>query len=233
MYKIIFVKSKKIIIYICSILIISYITIMQLNYKQAKNVNETNNYYIFIDVEESKMYVFQQENLIKIYDCAGGKKETPSPIGTWQISFKALWGEGYGGRFMGLNCPWGQFGIHGTPAEDSIGEKSSHGCIRMKIKDAEELYSYIPIGTNVTIVDGPFGSFGNGFRTITPGMYGSDVYEIQKKLNMLGLYNYELTGIFDINTEKAIMKYCKNNELQFNKKVDINLQVYMGFILME
>ncbi|HOZ55025.1 MAG TPA: L,D-transpeptidase [Clostridia bacterium] len=121
----------------------------------------------------------------------GGKTDTPSPISNWKISFKALWGEGYVGRFMGINCPWGQFGMHGTPLEDSIGKKSSHGCIRIKIKDVEELYSFINVGTTVTIIDGEYGDFGKGFRYLESGMYGLDVFEIQKKLRNLGLLKHE------------------------------------------
>lgn len=235
MYKIITFKNKKIIIFILIIVIFSYFISIQFSFKQAQNANEIkeNNYHIFVDVEESKMYVFEKDNLTKIYECAGGKTETPSPIGTWQISFKALWGEGYGGRFMGLNCPWGQFGIHGTPLENSVGTKSSHGCIRMKIKDVEELYSYIPIGTKVTIVDGPYGSFSKGFRTITPGMYGADVYEIQKKLKQMGIYEGELNGILDLKTEQAVKEYCKKNGLKVTKIIDEQLQKHMGFILIE
>lgn len=218
--------------------IIISITIFKIN--EVKTIDVSNaqelkqsNYHILIDVEESKMYVFNQGNLIKMYSCAGGKKGTPSPIGTWKITSKALWGEGYGGRFMGLNCQWGQFGIHGTNAEHSIGSRSSHGCIRMKTIDVEELYKFIPIGTKVTIVDGPYGNFGHGFRYLESGMYGSDVYEIQKKLYQLGFLKSEPSGKFGSQTEKAIQEYCKANALKVRKTIDIELQKYMGFVLIE
>ncbi len=43
------------------------------------------------------------------------------------------------------------FGIHGTPARDSIGAETSNGCIRMLNEDVEELYLLIPRGTDVII----------------------------------------------------------------------------------
>lgn len=226
--------NKKILIY----LIIFSITLINLNQIKSINLKNMNSiykfeYHILIDVDEAKMYVFESGNLIKIYPCAGGKKETPSPIGTWKITSKALWGEGYGGRFMELSCPWGQFGIHGTNAEHSIGSKSSHGCIRMKTPDAEELYSYIPMGTKVTIVDGSYGNFGHGFRYLESGMYGSDVYEIQRKLNQLGFLNATPNGKFGAETEKAIKAYCKANNLKVRKTIDVELQKHMGFILID
>ena len=140
---------------------------------------------IFVDVEESKLYLFENGSLVNIYRCSGGKWSTPSPIGTWTITNKAKWGEGFGGSWMGLNVPWGDFGIHGTLEPDSLGWASSHGCIRMDNNEVAELYRIIPIGTKVTIVDGPYGAFGKGFRYLKSGMYGSDVFEIQKRLKEL------------------------------------------------
>src|SRR5574344_965698 len=216
--------NKKILIF----LLIFAVFFWNINQIKSSNIINKNivykfNYHIFIDVEESKMYIFESGNLIKIYQCAGGKSKTPSPIGTWKINKKAVWGEGYGGRFMGINCPWGQFGIHGTNKEESIGMQSSHGCIRMKVSDVEELYNYIPVGTKVTIVDGPYGNFGHGFRIINPGMYGADVYEIQFKLKQLGLLNIIPNGKYGTETEKSIRAYCKRNNLKSTKIIDINL----------
>ena len=63
-----------------------------------------------------------------------------------------------------------------------FGWASSHGCIRMDNKEVAELYNLVPIGTKVTIIEGPYGEFGKGYRVLKSGMYGSDVLEIQKKL---------------------------------------------------
>ena len=89
---------------------------------------------------------------------------------------------------MGLNVPWGKFGIHGTLDPYSVGWASSHGCIRMNNDDVAELYSIVPIGTKVVIANGPYGNFGTGFRNLKSGMYGSDVMQIQKKLKELGFF---------------------------------------------
>ena len=86
---------------------------------------------------------------------------------------------------MGLNVPWGKFGIHGTLDPYSVGWASSHGCIRMNNDDVAELYKIVPIGTKVIIRNGPYGDFGTGFRDLKSGMYGADVMEIQKRLKEL------------------------------------------------
>ena len=51
---------------------------------------------------------------------------------------------------MGLSVP--AVGIHGTPDAASIGYSASHGCIRMRISDAEWLFEQVSEGTKVFIV---------------------------------------------------------------------------------
>ncbi len=133
----------------------------------------------------------------------------------------------------GFDCPWGQFGIHGTTEIYSVGWSSSHGCIRMNNDEVAELYKIIPIGTKVTIVDGIYGAFGKGFRNLKSGMYGSDVMEIQKKLKELGFFNGTPNGKFGSETEEAVKKYCRENNLHVRKTIDIELQKHMGFELID
>lgn len=117
---IIYRKNKIIII---GILLIFGIILSTYNPTQNTSIQTSSissQYKILVDVEESKLYLFQDNELIKTYKCSGGKWSTPSPIGTWTIVSKAKWGEGFGGSWMGLNVPWGQFGIHGTLEQGSL-----------------------------------------------------------------------------------------------------------------
>lgn len=233
-------KLKTILKILILVLIISSIVIT-LILKNNTNKEETletsaNNqsvYEILVDVEDSKLFLFEDSQLIKTYKCSGGKWSTPSPIGTWTITEKAKWGEGFGGSWLGLNVPWGQFGIHGTLDRHSVGWASSHGCIRMQNEEVAELYKIVPIGTKVTIVDGVYGAFGKGFRDLKSGMYGSDVLEIQKMLKELGFFNGNPNGKFGGETESAVRKYCTANGLYSRKIIDVELQKHMGFELMD
>lgn len=60
-----------------------------------------------------------------------------------------------GTRWMSIQDPTRPdikgFGIHGTPARDSIGTDTSNGCIRMLNEDVEEVFMLIPRGTEVVI----------------------------------------------------------------------------------
>lgn len=228
------IKKSKLIIAVIMLIITIGCSIYNPKEEQYLQASSSNSQYkILVDVEESTMYLFQYNELIKTYKCSGGKWSTPSPIGTWTITSKAKWGEGFGGSWLGLNVPWGQFGIHGTLEVGSIGWASSHGCIRMNNSEVAELYKIIPIGTKVTIVDGVYGVFGKGFRNLKSGMYGSDVLEIQKKLKKLGFFTGTPNGKFGSATEEAVKKYCKENNLYIRKTIDIELQKHMGFLLFE
>ena len=91
-----------------------------------------------------------QENgtLIKSYPIAPGSRDTPTPIGFFKIVNKSRnWGKGFGTRWMELNIPWGMYGIHGTNRPESVGKYVSHGCIRMKNKDIEDLFEPVNVGT--------------------------------------------------------------------------------------
>lgn len=62
-----------------------------------------------------------------------------------------------GTRWMGLKPIRGTdktlkgYGIHGTWEPESIGEKSSNGCIRMLNDEVELLFDIVPVGTTVVI----------------------------------------------------------------------------------
>ncbi len=176
---------KKLFYTLIFILIVEIILIFLSHHNQQKmktNPIDNSNICILIDITANNMDVYRNGEIIKSYSIATGKSSTPSPIGTWKIINKGTWGSSFGGRWMGLNVPWGKYGIHGTNAPNSIGWSSSHGCIRMKNKNVAELYKITPLGTPVIIWGGPFGNFGQGLRPIEPGMRGSDVYEVQKLL---------------------------------------------------
>ena len=56
-----------------------------------------------------------------------------------------------GSRWLGFDSPG--YGIHGTTLPQTIGTQASKGCVRMHNSDVEELYTLIPVGTEVTIKD--------------------------------------------------------------------------------
>ena len=94
-------KLKRIVIVLLVIILITgFILICKNIFNRYKSIqvsnNSNNTYKILVDVEDSKLFLFENNELIKVYKCSGGKPSTPSPIGTWTITSKAKWGEGFG-----------------------------------------------------------------------------------------------------------------------------------------
>lgn len=114
--------------------------------------DETDNpFSIEIVLKDNILKLLNNNRVIKHYPVAIGKPSTPTPKGNWTITYKGLWGEGFGGYFMQLSVPWGTYGIHGTNKPWSIGKDVSNGCIRMYSSDAGQLYDVVPINTPVLI----------------------------------------------------------------------------------
>lgn len=162
-------------------------------------------YEIFVDVEAKTLTLFQGETQVKQYPIATGTWDTPTPLGVFAINSRFS-GEmsGFGTCFLGLNVPWGSYGIHGTNKPESIGSNASHGCIRMHVQDAEELYALVPNGTKVVIACGPFGELGYSLRPLRGGDRSSMVRAVQRKLLALGYYHGWPDGIYGAATQAAV-----------------------------
>lgn len=191
--------------------------------------SEIKQYSIFIEIEDKTLYLLENGKCIKQYRIASGKSGYPSPLGCWKIIEKGDWGEGFGGRWMGLDVPWGKYGIHGTIFEGSIGHAESGGCIRMFSEDVAELYSLVPAGTDVVIANGRFGPFGKGFDEINPGDRGADVYAIQQRLMQLGYYGGKLDGIYEDDLKKALHRFQRSNGLKPKNTITKDDWLKMGF----
>ncbi len=189
---------------------------------------------ILIDVSEKTLYILDGNRLINKYPVATGKLDTPTPIGSWRVVNKERWGGGFGTRWMGLNVPWGKYGIHGTSRPYSIGTSASGGCIRMYNKDVEDLYKYVKNGTPVAIINGMFGPFGDGVRTISPGNIGSDVLEIQSRLRAYGYYDVDLLdGWYGPNMEQALYKFQKDHNITKDPHIGPEMLRALGIVIME
>ena len=218
-----------ILIFLSAVQIISdYIYESKLD-KSTLSTSKPPEYNIFIEIDDKTLYLLEDGKCIKRYTIASGKSGSPSPLGCWKIVEKGDWGEGFGGRWMGLDVPWGTFGIHGTIDPESIGSGASAGCIRMFTWDAEQLYDIVPYGTPVAIVNGIFGPFGRGFDEINPGDRGADVLAVEYRLHQLGFYNGSFDGVYEDELKKALHRFQRSVKLEADNTIDRNTWLKMGF----
>lgn len=190
--------------------------------KDSSMVKNTSEYLIFVDINELTLSLVNKENYTfeKTYPIAIGKKETPSPIGTWQITSKAHLPGPFGGYWLGLNTPWDTFGIHGTNNPGSIGSMASSGCIRMYNYHIKEVFSLVNYDTIVIVYPGPTWLFTSYNRTIHINDKGTDVYLVQRMLKSLGYFNDSVNGIYDYSLEVAVLKYREEHNLPYVKEID-------------
>lgn len=122
---------------------------------------------IVVSLEDRKLALLEDGNVVKIYTVAVGKSSTPSPVGTFTIERRVANptyshdgrivppgpNNPVGSRWMGLSIKG--YGIHGTNVPSSIGKAASHGCIRMGKADVEELFSMVAVGDQVELIGEP------------------------------------------------------------------------------
>jgi lipoprotein-anchoring transpeptidase ErfK/SrfK len=120
----------------------------------------------------NELHLYNGARPWRTFGVATGQAVYPTPLGSWHVADMQRnpwwrppdsdWAKGLkpippgpgnplGTRWMGLDAAG--VGMHGTPDAASIGYSASHGCIRMRIPDAEWLFAHVRIGTPVFIVD--------------------------------------------------------------------------------
>ena len=126
---------------------------------------------VVIRRESKHLNLYRGMRLWKRLGVATGQSSYPTPLGRyhivtmqrnpWWYPPDSDWAEGekpvppgpgnpLGTRWMGISAPG--VGMHGTPDAASIGYSASHGCIRMRIPEAEWLFNHVRVGTPVFIV---------------------------------------------------------------------------------
>jgi len=111
---------------------------------------------IDVNLSEQKVYLYDNDKLVRTMVCSSGSQATPSLTGTYSVYAKAekldMRGEGY----VAPNVPWvlmfnGDYTIHGNYWSTNFGTPTSHGCVGLPLDEAEYLFNWTPMGTIVSI----------------------------------------------------------------------------------
>ena len=118
---------------------------------------------VLVSLVDRKLAVIDNGVVVATFQVAVGAKISPSPTGEFTIVSRVA-NPGYyhrgtviptgkdnpvGTRWLGLSLKG--YGIHGTNAPGSIGRAASHGCIRLRNRDMERLFTLLEIGDVVQI----------------------------------------------------------------------------------
>jgi hypothetical protein len=121
------------------------------------------NRVVLVSIPDRKLAVMENGNVIATFAVAVGAAASPSPTGEFQIVNRVAnptyyrpgtvipsgKGNPVGTRWVGLSQKG--YGIHGTNAPRSVGHAASHGCIRLRNRDIEKLFTMVQVGDVVQI----------------------------------------------------------------------------------
>lgn len=122
---------------------------------------------VVVSLADRKLALLVNGAIVRVFPVAVGAPVSPSPIGRFTIINRLseptyyrpgkVIGPGpsnpLGTRWLGLDRKG--YGIHGTDDPQSIGYARSHGCIRLRNEDVQELFSLLRVGDVVELLDGP------------------------------------------------------------------------------
>jgi len=125
----------------------------------------TAKFSVFVDKSQNILQLKANDRILKTYVVSTGANNS-TPVGTFKVVNKLpepTWfragavippgstENALGARWLGLDVKG--YGIHGTIEPDKMGQQVTLGCVRMLNEEVIELYSLVPTGTEVTIVD--------------------------------------------------------------------------------
>ncbi|WP_281421844.1 cell wall-binding repeat-containing protein [Clostridium thailandense] len=130
----------------------------------VKTVQPSGPYNILVDKSKQKVQIFNGQTLVKEFACSTGQDNTPTPSGRFLVGSKGpyfyasdnvicyFWTRLDNGYLFHSVL----YDTDGYPIEseyEKLGDKASHGCIRLPYYDAKWIQDNIPRGTLVTIRD--------------------------------------------------------------------------------
>lgn len=200
--------------------------------KQVDTLASPGDFYdviLLVDTFRLTLTVFSNGEPLKKYPVAAGRPGSETPVGVFRVIDKSDEpAPGTGTRWLGLDAPGGNYGVHGTDNPWSIGTYASGGCIRLHNAHIQEIYPLVSVGTWVIITGNPFGRYGEKYPLLTEGNCGPAVREVQYKLKRLGFYKGEPDGIFGPGTAAAVDAFRKKHGLEPDCRVDEEIYHLLG-----
>ncbi|MFT8315194.1 MAG: L,D-transpeptidase [Clostridium sp.] len=129
------------------------------NYKKKY----TNVYKVVVHIGSQTVDVYNNNDLIKTMVCSTGIDSAPTPTGTFVTGNKgtSFFSDKYGEGGYYWTSFWGNYLFHSVPFDKDkniiqgevakLGEKASHGCVRLSVENAKWIYNNIPRNTKVYV----------------------------------------------------------------------------------
>lgn len=210
---------------------------------------------IRINVPSRTLQFLQSGRLIREYPVGVGySKQMQTPAGEYKVEKKVInpiWEHPYkapgqsqignnsknplGSRWIGFHSQGsGVYGIHGTNEPSSIGKFVSHGCVRMKNSDVEELFELVDYDTPVIVTYNRFRLDKTG-ETITleifPDPYGmkpltiEEIVEEVRKIDPYAVIDFDMVNqAIGDNSESSIYEVAQIKNI-YQRSLPVRTQV--------
>ncbi len=123
---------------------------------------------LVVKLSDRHVYLYKDDSVIDKYPLAVGQEGWETPTGTYKILDKEQ-NPSWVHPITGIETPPGpdnplgkawigfwtdgktEIGFHGTNQEELIGQAVSHGCLRMRNEDIENVFAQVDVGTPVIV----------------------------------------------------------------------------------
>ena len=193
-------------------------------------------YWIGVDITNqiTTVYRTSDNSVVRHMLCSTGLDATPTPTGTYYMPKKAYSSERTEWYYFKKFDCYAKYAtrivggilfhsvIYSTKSNSSLnttsvrklGQKASHGCIRLSVDNAKFIAQNCPAGTKVKIYYGKANpdlkqQLTGSYQTLKPGSSGASVKKLQQRLWECGWYDGSVSGTYNAATETAVRAYQK------------------------
>lgn len=113
---------------------------------------------IIVELSTQQVFVYENGVLLKIFLVSTGVAAHPTVLGHFNIyvKYESTTMTDHATYYL-KHVPWTMYfyqgyGLHGTYWHHNFGHPMSHGCVNMYTPDAEWLYGWAEVGTNVWVI---------------------------------------------------------------------------------
>lgn len=132
----------------------------------SQGIKSKTPYFIWTDLYRQKTYVFENKSgqwqLLRTMPTSTGNNRTPTPTGEFEVNaYVPAFGMNKGYRCKNALHLFGDYLYHSVMfdvegkyvlgGQGKLGERASHGCLRLSPENSEWLYKTMPLGTKVLI----------------------------------------------------------------------------------
>jgi len=112
--------------------------------------------WIEVDLSQQKLVAWAGSNKVYTLTVSTGKSATPTVTGTFTVQSKQVSGRMQGEDYNVPYVPYimyfsGGYAIHGAYWHNRFGTPVSHGCVNLRVSEAEKVFQWASVGTPVIV----------------------------------------------------------------------------------